>query len=357
MFTSIAILQTQFFRINEKSEVYVATNLAHIVSILVFTLLFAMRHNFNLTVEEAILARLFGKIIFLLATMIFTLQYKYIKFSFSKKIILRLIKSGLLFIPVLIVLWGMDYSDRYLLNFFLTQKEVGIYSMAYGIGLAILLPIMGFHTTWVPHFLSIKEGSEKKDFASKTFVYLCAVLISVSFVLSVFAKEIISIIGPKYMQAYQIVPIITLSYLFYGFYRFFLTNLYVVKKISNQLIITSLALFINVIVNVILIPLISIFGAAVSTFIAYSVLFIFTYYVSQRNYVLQMDYSRIGWVFAVFLTHITLYLFVDKFVGSTGFSLLTKVILIFSFLYLLSVRIKEFAKLWHKVYGILGKSP
>ena len=107
---------------------------------------------------------------------------------------------GLPFFPVLLSIWIIDASDRYLLEVFTTREEVGQYSLAYRIAQVMQIAVAAFSLGWAPLRYKIYERADAGGvYRSLTNYYvLAASLLAVA--LAVFAREIVSLVCARELR-------------------------------------------------------------------------------------------------------------------------------------------------------------
>ena len=82
------------------------------------------------------------------------------------------------------------------------------------------------------------------------------------------------IIGESFWESMIIVPWITFGYVFYGLYVLQSPSLYIKNKQNWTPLFWGAGTIVNVILNILLIPLLDILGAAIATFTSYLLIFI-----------------------------------------------------------------------------------
>ena len=87
----------------------------------------------------------------------------------------------------------------------------------------------------------------------------------------------------KFSSGYKIIPIIIFSTIFISENYLFGTILIGIKKTKISLIFSIVGAVINVIVNILLIPIIGIYGAAISTLMSYLVMFCLFYFYLNKH--------------------------------------------------------------------------
>ncbi len=127
-----------------------------------------------------------------------------------------------------------------------------------------------------------KKPNGDKLFA-QIFRYYSLMLVAAALGLSLIIKDVIGIIAaPSFREAYKIVPVVALAYVFQGSYRFMVGGIYVEKRTYSVGIISAASLALNLTLNYILIRRYGGMGAAWAT--AFSFLFMagLSYLVSEK---------------------------------------------------------------------------
>jgi O-antigen/teichoic acid export membrane protein len=97
-------------------------------------------------------------------------------------------------------------------------------------------------------------------------------------------------------------------------YSVFSAGIYIEEKSIYVPIITGTGALVNVVINFLLIPALSLTGAAIATLASYFVMALGYYYVTQKFYKVKYELRRIGHIFiAVFLVGVLFY-----YLNSTG---------------------------------------
>ena len=128
----------------------------------------------------------------------------------------------------------IDSSDRYLLKIFLPVSEVGLYSIGYQLGLAMMVFVGGFSSAWPPYYHKNNQNNEGQSICNKVLtMYMLpaaffAVLISIAsqFIFRVLTTD-------AFHSAYTVVPFVALAYMLKGPYIIFLMG--IAMKNKNKL--------------------------------------------------------------------------------------------------------------------------
>lgn len=233
--------------------------------------------------------------------LLFPIVVQNLTLRFNKKLIIELLKFSIPYIPAGISSNIVQVINRPILTALTNDATVGIFQANYRLGIFMMLFVQMFEFAWRPFFLTNAKESNAKEIFSRVMTFFIVIGSFIFIALSLFVEYIAKIklpfkgylIGKAYWDGLYIVPIILLSYLFYGVYINLMAGIYIEKKTKYLPYITGLAALINVIVNFMLIPLIGMLGAALSTLSSYIVMMLGIYYVSQKFYPIKYEYGNI----------------------------------------------------------------
>jgi O-antigen/teichoic acid export membrane protein len=195
-----------------------------------------------------------------------------------KKPIFKNIKSYLTFslplIPTSIATWLIASSDRYLIAYYHDCSLVGVYSASYVIG-SIILPVASIlNVVLIPTLSNLFDNKNlvscEKILTFSVKYFLCIAIAFVAALLNL-SEEILTFFsnGAISTLGHGIVPLIALSNLLYGIYIIFVSIPIIYKRTFAIGSLLCTGAFVNVALNIILIPNYKLVGAAVATFITY----------------------------------------------------------------------------------------
>jgi len=202
---------------------------------------------------------------------------------------------GLLMIPSLLAGWIMGMSDRYFLSFYGELSDVGIYSLGYKFGkLLEILIVWPFQLAWPAFSFSISADSNHTQMYARTLTYLLGVLIFALLGLSLMGRPLLQlIVHHDYVEAYKIIPLIALSYVFSGIHYCVSPGIHLSGNTRYLPVVTFSACLINILLNIIFIPHFGMIGAAWATVVSFGILGIATFLLSTIVYPIAYEYARI----------------------------------------------------------------
>ena len=184
---------------------------------------------------------------------------------------LETVKFGL---PLIGAIWAysiLQYTGSYLLEYYMTLKDVGIYNIAYKLAGVPLFITLGFRQMWVPVFYE-NMASENYSVIRRLMSLFILLMTFVSGVSILFAKEaILLLFDDRYYEAIPIVAWIVSGVFLLGVLPLSNSFLGYAKKFGLTSWIALASGVIDIVLNIILIPRFGVRGAAFTLIISYMV--------------------------------------------------------------------------------------
>ncbi len=214
---------------------------------------------------------------------IFSLKIK----NYSGDLLKVFIRYGMPLIGLSVASYVLSSSDRYMIGIFMGADEVGIYSAGYQLAETSISVFSSFlMTAFFPVIVQTFEnrGREKTQYLVSDLIgYYLILVLPVVFGVILLCKDIASIIlGKSFFTAYQVLPAVSAGVFFLGLSMYFNKSFELKEKTSYIFLITISASILNIVLNLILIPIAGILGAALSTLIAYMLSFGFSVWMGNR---------------------------------------------------------------------------
>ena len=346
-------------RLNREAKKFSLFKIINICTNLVLNLYLVLVLNWGI---EAIL---FSNIIASLVSLILLIPtiLRYLKFEFNTRLFKRFIKFGLPYFPAGLAVMLVQVIDVPILERLTDLKTVGVYKANYKLGIFMMLFVNMFQYAWQPFFLQNAKEENAKAMFAKILTYFTLVGSILVVGISLFVADLAqiniagySIIGSAYWSGLDIVPIILLAYLINGIYVIFSAGIYIAEKSLYVPFIAGAGAALNIIANFALIPVMGFMGAAFATFIAYLVMAIGYYVVTQKFYHIIYEWDKIIKIFiGVFLMALAYYFFVTE---NYYLALIEKSILLVAFilyLYFFAVDRNEIKTIKTKLKESRGK--
>jgi O-antigen/teichoic acid export membrane protein len=200
-----------------------------------------------------------------------------------------------------------NHFDRIIVNNYFGEASTGVYSFGYNVGSIVLVISISMSQAWLPwYFEKFKNGnydiirSKAKIYRDTyTLLYLCVLMIS---------SELIKIMAEdNYWEGLKVVPWVFMAFYFQFMYAFEVNVEFALKRTKLISIGTTLAAALNIVLNLIFIPIGGYLAAAITTAISYFFLFAFHYFITARILKVQIYGFRFHAESILYVFSITVY--------------------------------------------------
>ena len=177
------------------------------------------------------------------------------------------------------------------------QQVLGIFGACYKLSIFMNLVIQAFRFAAEPFFFSKAEGKNSPPLFAQVMRYFvvacCLIFLGVSVNLHWIGPLVLR--GDDYWQGLHIVPFLLLGYLFFGIYL----NLSIWFKLTDRNYygtwFTLIGAILTVILNVSLIPVMGMMGAAITTLAVYFIMAALCYWYGQKHYPVPYQLGHSAW--------------------------------------------------------------
>lgn len=295
--------QTHIYRYQRKILIYNFFIVLKSVSNILFgiTLVVLLQYGiFGAVVSQT----LSGLISVIISIAIFT-RKEYIP-KFNKEQFSLLFKFGYPIMWAALATWIFSVSDRYFILFYHDTLQNGFYSIGSIFSQPILLLNMSVQmSAGVLFFRKYhKDLSENKNDSKKFSVKIVEIYLAVAVVLatiiSLFSRELISIIATKdYLSSMLVIPFLALSNVLSQLYQIMGPGINIAEKNKYLTLITIITAIINIILNFIFVPNLSYIGASITTLISMIIFVILKIYISQKYFPIEYNLLKLSLYFFV----------------------------------------------------------
>ncbi|WP_436926717.1 lipopolysaccharide biosynthesis protein [Halosimplex amylolyticum] len=190
-------------------------------------------------------------------------------------------------------------SDRFIIIYFLDPVALGIYSVAYGVSIIFPKFANAFNSTLYPSITSAWENDEIGEierFYNNFLTGFVLLAVPLLFGIALLADPILRLLATEKVarEGWFLVPIITAAFLFRGYES---TLVYVLNALEENEIVakgTTVALILNVVINVALLPVIGLLGAAVAMVVSMAARLVYVYFYVGQHISIDVPQVRIG---------------------------------------------------------------
>ena len=319
-FDAIVLVPFAYLRLNNKPKIFALIKIINIIVNVSLNVLLIVVLDYG--IEAIFISNLVASVLTFI--ILLPIIIKNLKISFNKKLLIELFKFSIPYIPAGISSNIVQVISRPILTYLTDSSTVGIFQANYKLGIFMMLFVSMFDFAWRPFFLNNAKEKNAKQMFSKVMTLFILAASLIFLVLSIFIDNIGKmnipfkghLIGEAYWGGLKIVPIILLSYLFYGIYINLMAGIYIEKKTKYLPLITGAGAVISIYTNFLLIPELGITGAALASLLSYSIMTIGIYIVAQKFYRINYEFKKIANIFislgiCYLLYALTSYLFID----------------------------------------------
>ncbi len=192
----------------------------------------------------------------------FKISWEHIKFA---------LKFNLPLIPHYFSSYILDQSDRIMISKYCGQGKVGIYSVAYNIGLLLKLVTDSIHSAFTPWQYEALKKEKYREVNQRVFSVMLIVM-ALLIVFMAFAPEAVWILADaEYYEAVYAIPPVAASVLFISLYGFYSNAEFYFDANKFSSIMTLIGAGANLILNMIFIPLFGFVAAGYTTLVCYTI--------------------------------------------------------------------------------------
>ena len=306
----------------QKMKFFAVADFCRMVFYFIFTLIF-------ISLNFAVLSPTFGFLIsYIISVALFSpFVVKLIpkaKFSFSKELTKHLIFYGF---PIMLSGAAgliVGYTDTILITYFRGLEEVGIYQTAQPTARLLWFFSGALATVLFPLVTELEKDGTLEKGISLIYRYVWVALIPFALMAFAFSKEILNIFfGSFYAQGFSVLKILAIGAIFFSITQINGVILNGLNKPQNFAKIIYLGAIANLIGNLILVPILGITGAAISTLITYFIMLIFSFFELRKF--IKVKLPILDWIKTFILGSVVLciiYLLKEIIVGDVFFEIL-----------------------------------
>lgn len=246
-----------------------------------------------------------GYLISLIIANLFSIVFLFIavnahRYIEIKKINKELLKNMLVYslplIPNAFMWWVINASNRYFILFFIGASANGLFAVANKIPTLLSVLNTIFFQAWQLSAIEEFGSKEKSNFFTEVFTYFqMFMLLGASAIIVVIKLAMQYFVAPEYYITWQYVPFLLLGVVFSSYSGFIGAN-YIAAKQTKGVFKTSIyGGVVNIIANVILIPLFGINGAGLATMLSFFVMWVLR--IKDTNQFIDLKVNVMNLVF------------------------------------------------------------
>ncbi len=244
-----------------------------------FILLILLTFVFHFRIEALLISNIIVQLLILIYLALFSKIRLSIKFShIALKEIREFGNFGFSAVLANIFLILLLSSDRYIIKLYSKFADVGIYNQVYNLGQITIAALANIYISTVTPKLT--EALENNLASSTKMVRLfitqnILLIFPLTVYFSLFARQIsLFLLGEQFQSGYTMIPFIMLSSYMYGITQPVIFKLKFENRLTLIVIYTMLAAILNIVLNLLLIPVYGYKIAAATTLVSYLFLYI-----------------------------------------------------------------------------------
>lgn len=221
--------------------------------------------------------------------------YRYIKFKlFKGKVIKELVSYSWPLIPNNLSSWVMTLCDRLILTFFMGVEVNAVYAVSKKIPNLLTIVQSTFSLAWQENAALSANDRDIDQYYSMMFDRIfCIVVGACSFLMGISPILFSILIQGDYSSAFSQMPILFLGMVFVTLSSY-LGGIYIADKRTKEIgFTTTIAAIINLILDLVGIPLIGMYAASISTLMGYLFLFIYRIYDLKKYHHIKIRYKKL----------------------------------------------------------------
>lgn len=214
--------------------------------------------------------------------------------SFSNQRLGELLRFGLPLVPAGVAFWAMTGLNRFMLTFFTSTTDVGLFSIAATVASMLGLITQAFQQSYGPFAFSILQEPNARQVYAKVFeVYAWGGCLGAT-ALTVLAPLVLRLLTrPLYYGAASCVGFLAFTVLLEGMRHVAAMGASIAKTALPTAKATFVGAAVNIGLNLALIPVLGILGAGLAGMVAYLASVIYLFSASQKRYAIPYRW-RVG---------------------------------------------------------------
>jgi O-antigen/teichoic acid export membrane protein len=187
----------------------------------------------------------------------------------------------------------ISWTDNLVIGKFLEPKNLGVYAVAFSLSRFLLMFVYSFKIIFMP---IISERYANKDRGAISFLFkksqnwMFGLALPIALFLFFFAKDVLNFLyGARYISGALSIKILVIGFMI-NLYAGLVHNILILHKKTKSLFKISLfAAIMNIILNIVMVPVFGIIGAAISSTFSISLLSLFYWYKARKLEKLNFD--------------------------------------------------------------------
>ena len=228
-------------------------------------------------------------------------QYLSLK-RLEKNLMSTMVKYSIPLIPNSLAFSIINISDRIIVTNMLGSGENGIYSVAYKFPNIISAFYGFFSIAWKESASKVVEQEDSNNYYNDVYLSMKKIMFFVSLCLiAIMPIAFPILVNSEYQEAYIHIPILIIATYFCNM-SMFIGGIFIAHKDTKTIGTTTIAAaLINVVFNILVINIIGLYAASISTLIANIFLYLYRKYKVKKYIVFETDIKIIQWIILILI--------------------------------------------------------
>jgi O-antigen/teichoic acid export membrane protein len=216
--------------------------------------------------------------------------------ALSRPLLSEMLGFGLPKVPHGLLVQAQNMADRKVLDLYVTRADVGVYHVGYTLGGAVKFALSAFEPAWGPFVYSRLKQPDAPRTLARVATFAFAGFVMMGLLVSVFARELLTLLTPKnpaLRAGAPVIPVVVLAYLFHGVFLLTSVGIGIAKAARRYPLVTAVAAAVNLGANFALIPRFGMMGAAWATALSYACMALLGYLLSRGLYPIPFESGRL----------------------------------------------------------------
>ncbi|MBT2738387.1 lipopolysaccharide biosynthesis protein [Bacillus sp. ISL-7] len=207
------------------------------------------------------------------------------KADLDKEYFLEVLKFGLWQLFGSMAIYVTNFGDNFVIKYFLNSKEVGIYNAAYKLFAGIYLMsniISSFFVAKIVKYFQSNDKRKVKEFFFNTRILFFSIIVLVHIICILLAKPIFIFVYPnEYMESVKIFQVLLIASICRYWTVFEMLYFNINKMYHVQQILNILSAGLNILLDIVLVPIYGILGAAIATTVSIVLVSIISFWICE----------------------------------------------------------------------------
>ncbi len=291
----------QMVRGINKTGLYAAAGVLSSALMIVLNIVFLT--VFDMRVAGLLLAGGISSAVAALVLWLFSGLHKYVDIKmFSYSHLKKMLKFSLPLVPEELAWWVIHASDRSIVTFLLGVAQNGIIAVSQKFSSVYITLYNIFNLSWNESVILNFKSEKGRAYIAKTINTVTALFASLGIgIVAVMPFIFPFFVNIEYAQAYNLIPIYMLAAVADVYLGMYGAVLIAKEKTKFVALCTVLAGVINVAVHIVLIKLIGIYAAPISSVIAYVTILVIRYVAVKKDIGKSLDFKKHATLTAAFI--------------------------------------------------------